>query len=85
MPNDRQREFAQLILKHANLYVANPNYAELTHYESSRNSLEQYAVDAIETPEKGSQLIITSYMKSYLDISDAGWDDKAAASASHQR
>lgn len=68
MPNDRQREFAQLILKHANLYVANPNYAELTHYESSRNSLEQYPVDAIETPEKGSQLIITSYMKSYLDI-----------------
>ncbi|EDX05339.1 GD21850 [Drosophila simulans] len=68
IPNDRQREFAQLVLKHANLYVANPNYAELTHYESSRNSLEQYPVDAIETPEKGSQLIITSYMKSYLDI-----------------
>ncbi|XP_015052343.2 cytoplasmic dynein 2 heavy chain 1 [Drosophila yakuba] len=68
IPNDRQREFAQLILKHANIYVPNPNYAELTHYERNRNSLEQYPVDAIETPEKGSQLIITSYMKSYLDI-----------------
>ncbi|XP_017012255.3 cytoplasmic dynein 2 heavy chain 1 [Drosophila takahashii] len=67
IPNDRQREFAQLILKRANLYIANPNYAELTYYDSRRNSLEQYPVDAMELPEKGSSLIITSYMKSYMD------------------
>ncbi|KAH8249647.1 hypothetical protein KR032_011100, partial [Drosophila birchii] len=68
MPSERQREFAQLILKHANLYIANPNYAELTYYDNRRNSLEQYPVDAMETPEKGSQLIVTAYVRSYLDI-----------------
>ncbi|XP_016964184.1 cytoplasmic dynein 2 heavy chain 1 [Drosophila biarmipes] len=68
IPSDKQREFAQLVLKRANLYMANPNYAELTYYDSRKNSLEQYSVDAVELPEKGSQLIITSYMKTYLDI-----------------
>ncbi|XP_017051507.2 cytoplasmic dynein 2 heavy chain 1 [Drosophila ficusphila] len=68
IPNDRQREFAQLIIKRANLYVANPNHAELTYYDSRRNSLEQYPMDAMEIPEKGSQLIITAYIKSYLEI-----------------
>ncbi|KAH8278084.1 hypothetical protein KR026_009737 [Drosophila bipectinata] len=68
MPNDRQREFAQLFLKHANLYIPNPNHAELTHYDSRRNALEQYPLDVLETPEKGSQLVVTAYVKSYLEI-----------------
>ncbi|KAH8413035.1 hypothetical protein KR009_007595, partial [Drosophila setifemur] len=68
IPSDRQREFAQLILNHANLYIPNPNHAELTHFDNQRNALEQYPVDMMETPEKGSQLIVTAYVKSYLEI-----------------
>ncbi|EDW77285.2 uncharacterized protein Dwil_GK18215 [Drosophila willistoni] len=71
IPNERHREFAQLILQHANLYIAQPNLAELTYFDEQRNSLEQYSLDVIERPEeKGNLLIRTAYVKSYLNIMD---------------
>lgn len=66
IPSERQREFAQLVLQRANLYVAQPNHAELSYYEPQRKTLEQYVAGVIETPEHDSQLIVTAYVKSYL-------------------
>ncbi|XP_002132927.3 cytoplasmic dynein 2 heavy chain 1 [Drosophila pseudoobscura] len=68
VPNDRQGEFAQLVLKHANLYVAQPNHADLSYYDRQRAALDQYAVDLVERPENGSHLIVTAYVKSYMGI-----------------
>ncbi|KAM8717355.1 hypothetical protein ACLKA7_004106 [Drosophila subpalustris] len=68
IPSERQREFAQLVLQRANLYVAQPNHAELSYFEPQRNALEQYAVGVVEPPERDSQLIVTAYVKSYLNI-----------------
>lgn len=68
IPSERQSEFAQLVLQRANIYVAQPNHAELSYFESQRNALEQYAVGVIEPPERDSQLIVTAYVKSYLNI-----------------
>ncbi|KAH8263165.1 hypothetical protein KR044_005503 [Drosophila immigrans] len=68
VPQERQRDFAQLVLQKANLYVAQPNHAELSYFEPQRNALEQYAVGMIEPPEQDSQLIVTAYVKSYLNI-----------------
>ncbi|XP_060645040.1 cytoplasmic dynein 2 heavy chain 1 [Drosophila nasuta] len=68
VPSERHRDFAQLVLQRANLYVAQPNHAELSYFEPQRNALEQYAVGMIEPPEQESQLIVTAYVKSYLNI-----------------
>ncbi|XP_064546805.1 cytoplasmic dynein 2 heavy chain 1 [Drosophila montana] len=68
IPSERQRDFAQLVLQRANLYVAQPNHAELSYYEPQRSALEQYALGVMETPERDSQLIVTGYVKSYLNI-----------------
>ncbi|KAH8376856.1 hypothetical protein KR093_001749 [Drosophila rubida] len=67
VPSERQREFAQLVLQRANVYVAQPNHAELSYFEPQRNALEQYAVGVIEPPEQDSQLIVTAYVKCYLN------------------
>lgn len=68
VPSDRQHDFAQLVLQRANIYVAQPTHAELSYYDVQRAAIEQYAVGEIEAPERGSQLIVTAYVKSYLGI-----------------
>lgn len=68
IPSERQRDFAQLVLQRANLYVAQPNHAELSYYEPQHSALEQYALGVMETSERDSQLIVTGYVKSYLNI-----------------
>ncbi|XP_030382925.1 cytoplasmic dynein 2 heavy chain 1 [Scaptodrosophila lebanonensis] len=68
--NERHQEFAQFVLQRANLYIANPNHAELTYYDKRRGALDQYAVGSIEPASTGGQLIETAAVKSYLGILD---------------
>ncbi|XP_061401208.1 cytoplasmic dynein 2 heavy chain 1, partial [Musca vetustissima] len=63
LPAERHNEFANWFYEKANLYVTNPNQAELMFYNESRNSVDIY--EAGESSDFG-ELVQTAAVKMYL-------------------
>ncbi|XP_067623203.1 cytoplasmic dynein 2 heavy chain 1-like [Eurosta solidaginis] len=76
LPPERHNELANFIFQHANIYISNPNHAELAYFNSERGSIDVYESDALSAitagfgagASLGVQLIQTASVKSYLSI-----------------
>ncbi|XP_028896482.2 cytoplasmic dynein 2 heavy chain 1 [Zeugodacus cucurbitae] len=68
LPTERHNELANYVYERANLYINNPNHAELSYFDKARDAIEFYESDnlPIVSASGAVQLIQTAAVKSYL-------------------
>uniref|UniRef100_A0A1I8MV06 Dynein heavy chain, cytoplasmic n=1 Tax=Musca domestica TaxID=7370 RepID=A0A1I8MV06_MUSDO len=67
LPVERHNEFANWFYEKANLYVTNPNQAELMYYNEARNSVDVYESNTATDGGDFGDLVPTAAVKMYLD------------------
>lgn len=70
LPVERHNEFANWLFEKANVYVSNPNQADLMFYNKTRGSLDIYESEIVGTGSTGYEsgdLLQTAAVKMYLD------------------
>lgn len=68
LPPERHNELANYVFECANIYISNPNHAELAYFENKRGAIEFYASEnqPLVGVSGAVQLIQTAAVKSYL-------------------